>query len=78
MTWKVKKPVDLCIEMRVHLSQGEGSGSVSRIIWRKNGEEGKKRFRELGVSGVQQAAPSRSSRHERPANVSACTLSTKG
>lgn len=55
MPWKVSNPVDLRMEMMVRLSQGERLTDLCREygISRKTGEKFKKRFRELGVAGLQ-------------------------
>jgi putative transposase len=53
--WTVKKPMDLRMEMMIRLSQGERLTDLCREygISRKTGEKYKKRFRELGVSGLE-------------------------
>ena len=69
MPWKARKPVDLRMEMIVRLSRGERLTDLCREygISRKTGEKFKRRFREVGPTGLEdQSRAPRAIPHKTP------------
>ena len=69
MPWKARKPVDLRMEMMVRLSRGERLTDLCREygISRKTGEKFKRRFREVGPTGLEdQSRAPRAIPHKTP------------
>ena len=69
MPWKARKPMDLRMEMMVRLSRGERLTDLCREygISRKTGEKFKRRFRELGPTGLEdQSRAPRAIPHKTP------------
>jgi len=67
--WKARKPVDLRMEMIVRLSRGERLTDLCREygISRKTGEKFKRRFREVGPTGLEdQSRAPRAIPHKTP------------